>query len=104
MRISPRLAETLVAIGMAAASTAAVLLNVASCAAEQDAIVSRIDVHTSDLNIHGITGNWLSYNGDYTGRRYSSLSEITRPMSHNYVRSGSSTAVHPAFSKLLPWW
>ena len=36
-----------------------------------------INVKSSDLEIKGITDNWLSYNGDYTGRRHSSLTQIT---------------------------
>jgi alcohol dehydrogenase (cytochrome c) len=36
-----------------------------------------IDVQQSDLNQKEIQENWVSYNGDYTGRRYSSLSEVT---------------------------
>ena len=36
-----------------------------------------IDVKSSDLEVKGITDNWLSYNGDYTGRRHSSLTQIT---------------------------
>lgn len=35
-----------------------------------------IDVNPADLEIQPIGHNWLSYNGDYTGRRYSSLSQI----------------------------
>jgi alcohol dehydrogenase (cytochrome c) len=37
---------------------------------------SSIDVRTSDLLIQPPSANWISYNGDYSGRRYSSLSEI----------------------------
>lgn len=40
-------------------------------------VTTTIDVKSSDLEAKGITDNWLSYNGDYTGRRYSSLREIT---------------------------
>src|SRR5579859_429602 len=34
-------------------------------------------ITNSDLEIKGIKNDWLSYNGDYTGRRYSSLSQVT---------------------------
>ncbi len=36
-----------------------------------------IDVQQSDLNQKEIRENWVSYNGDYTGRRYSSTGEVT---------------------------
>lgn len=39
-------------------------------------ITASIDVSPSDLT-SPIGNNWLSYNGDYTGRRYSVLSQIT---------------------------
>jgi alcohol dehydrogenase (cytochrome c) len=35
-----------------------------------------IDVHPEDLLVRPPAANWPSYNGDYTGRRYSVLSEI----------------------------
>ncbi len=35
-----------------------------------------IDVPPSDLNASPPGANWLSYNGDFTGRRFSSLSQI----------------------------
>lgn len=36
-----------------------------------------IDVQPSDLLQKTIQNNWVSYNGDYTGRRFSSLAQIT---------------------------
>jgi len=36
-----------------------------------------VDVQQSDLNQKEIRDNWVSYNGDYTGRRYSSVGEVT---------------------------
>ena len=36
-----------------------------------------IDVKPSHLLSHTISDNWPSYNGDYTGRRFSSLTQIT---------------------------
>ena len=36
-----------------------------------------IDVHADDLLARPPGADWTSYNGDYTGRRYSSLSQIT---------------------------
>ena len=35
-----------------------------------------IDVHPEDLLVQPPTANWISYNGDYSGRRFSGLSEI----------------------------
>ncbi len=36
-----------------------------------------IDVRSSDLLQKTIKNNWVSYNGDYTGRRFSSLAQVT---------------------------
>ena len=36
----------------------------------------KIDVRAEDLLVSPPAANWISYNGDYSGRRYSSLSEI----------------------------
>lgn len=55
----------------------AVLITVASFSEPQNAVVTNINVRTAELSIRGITNDWLSYNGDYTGRRFTSLSEIT---------------------------
>ena len=38
---------------------------------------SVVGVKSSDLEVKGITDNWLSYNGDYTGRRHSGLTQVT---------------------------
>ena len=55
-------------------------LTVASSANCQDgrsaSVTSRVDVHPSRLLARPTADNWLSYNGDYTGRRYSALREI----------------------------
>ena len=37
---------------------------------------SPVNVRTEDLLVSPPGANWTSYNGDYSGRRYSSLSEI----------------------------
>ena len=39
-------------------------------------ISTAIDVRSEDLLTQPPAANWVSYNGDYTGRRYSALSEI----------------------------
>ena len=36
-----------------------------------------IDLATADLLVSPVGANWPSYNGDYTGRRFSSLTQIT---------------------------
>ena len=36
-----------------------------------------VNVKPADLLAQPTAGNWLSYNGDYTGRRYSGLAQIT---------------------------
>ena len=41
-------------------------------------ISTAIDIHSADLLAQPLARNWLSYNGDYSGRRYSSLSEINK--------------------------
>ena len=46
-------------------------------AAVQDDRSGLIDVKPSDLEQKETRDNWVSYNGDYTGRRYSSLTQIT---------------------------
>src|SRR5271168_5043574 len=40
------------------------------------AISTTIDVRSEDLMVQPPAANWISYNGDYSGRRYSGLSEI----------------------------
>src|SRR6266702_3713822 len=36
-----------------------------------------VDVRQSDLNQKEVRENWVSYNGDYSGRRYSAMTEVT---------------------------
>jgi alcohol dehydrogenase (cytochrome c) len=40
-------------------------------------IATKIDVHPDRLLTVPVAENWLSYNGDYTGRRFSALEEIS---------------------------
>jgi alcohol dehydrogenase (cytochrome c) len=40
-------------------------------------ITVNIDVMPADLTASPPAANWLTYNGDYTGRRYTGLSQIT---------------------------
>ena len=39
--------------------------------------VAGFDVQQSDLDQKEVRGNWVSYNGDYSGRRYSAIDEVT---------------------------
>jgi alcohol dehydrogenase (cytochrome c) len=41
------------------------------------AISASIDVRPEDLVVEPPGANWISYNGDYSGRRYTSLAQIT---------------------------
>jgi alcohol dehydrogenase (cytochrome c) len=41
------------------------------------AISASIDVRPADLVVEPPGANWISYNGDYSGRRYTSLAQIT---------------------------
>ncbi len=40
-------------------------------------VLGLVDVQQCDLLQNPVTDNWVSYNGDYTGRRYSGLSQVT---------------------------
>lgn len=51
-----------------------------------------IDVHPDDLLQTRITDNWVSYNGDTTGRRFSSLTQITPA---NVGRLAARWVFHP---------
>jgi alcohol dehydrogenase (cytochrome c) len=44
--------------------------------ADNGAAPLKIDVRNEDLLVAPVSANWISYNGDYSGRRYSSLTEI----------------------------
>lgn len=46
-------------------------------AADSGPATTKIDVRAEDLLVQPAAANWISYNGDYSGRRYSSLSQIT---------------------------
>jgi alcohol dehydrogenase (cytochrome c) len=56
-----------------------------------------VDVKTSDLLRHPPGANWPSYNGDYTGRRYSSLAQINvnnaRQLSAQWVFHSPNSAI-----------
>ena len=58
---------------------AMLVCSIVPLAADQksDAPISTlIDVQSSDMRTQPSGSNWLSYNGDYTGRRFSALHQI----------------------------
>lgn len=56
------------------------------------------NVNPEDLLVRPVAANWPSYNGDYSGRRYSSLREIT---SENISRLRAAWVFHPGNSNRL---
>jgi alcohol dehydrogenase (cytochrome c) len=55
-------------------------------------------VNAEDLLTRPVGENWTSYNGDYSGRRYSSLDQITVP---NVVDLRPAWVFHPGNSQML---
>jgi alcohol dehydrogenase (cytochrome c) len=70
---------------MGLSRTALILLSISiACAAVapttqagESTVTATVPVEEQDLLLEPVGANWPSYNGDYTGRRYSSLREIT---------------------------
>jgi alcohol dehydrogenase (cytochrome c) len=61
-----------------------------------------VDVSVERLSVQPVGADWLSYNGDYTGRRYSSLDEVgprnvsrLRPQWVFHVRNAEALEVTP---------
>ncbi len=62
---------------MAALAAVILLCLAAQAGTDTPAPISTvIDVRSDDLLVQPAAANWISYNGDYSGRRYSSLAEI----------------------------
>lgn len=59
---------------------------------------SALHVSAEDLLATPVGGNWTSYNGDYTGRRFSSLREINRT---NVAQMRAAWVFHPGNSQRL---
>lgn len=57
-----------------------------------------VNVQAEDLLAQPVGANWTSYNGDYTGRRYSSLHEIT---TSNVSQLHAAWVFHPGNSQNL---
>src|SRR5450432_1376659 len=55
-------------------------------------------VSTEDLVVRPVGENWPSYNGDYTGRRFSSLHEINRT---NVAKLRAAWVFHPGLTQKL---
>ena len=57
-----------------------------------------INLQSKDLLAQPVGANWTSYNGDYSGRRYSSLHEIN---TGNVAQLGAAWVFHPGNSQNL---
>jgi alcohol dehydrogenase (cytochrome c) len=64
----------------------------------QAPVVADVNVSADDLLTQPPGANWTSYNGDYTGRRYSALREITAA---NVTQLRASWIFHPSNSERL---
>jgi len=68
------------ALAIFTTSFIAILVAIPGCptavAANRGSEPVKIDVRAEDLLVQPPAANWVSYHGDYSGRRYSSLSEI----------------------------
>src|ERR1700685_3366447 len=64
----------------------------------QAPVVTDLNVHADDLLAQPPGANWISYNGDYTGRRYSALHEITAA---NVAHLRAAWIFHPSNSEKL---
>jgi alcohol dehydrogenase (cytochrome c) len=65
---------------------------------ERSLVTGTINVSKEDLLAQPIGANWTSYNGDYSGRRYSSLNQITAANVHEL---GAAWVFHPGNSQIL---
>jgi alcohol dehydrogenase (cytochrome c) len=64
----------------------------------QSAISATTTVSAGDLLVQPVGSDWISYNGDYTGRRYSTLDEITKA---NVAQLRAAWVFHPGNSQRL---
>jgi len=64
----------------------------------QAPIVADANVGAEDLLVQPVGTNWISYNGDYTGQRYSALHEITAA---NVTQLRAAWIFHPSNSEKL---
>jgi len=64
----------------------------------QSSITATVNIGAEDLLAKPVGANWTSYNGDYTGRRYSSLREINP---ENVGQLRASWVFHPGNSEKI---
>jgi alcohol dehydrogenase (cytochrome c) len=64
----------------------------------QSPVVAPTHVNNEDLLAQPVGENWASYNGDYTGRRYSSLNQIATANVHELR---AAWVFHPGNSQML---
>jgi alcohol dehydrogenase (cytochrome c) len=64
----------------------------------RSAVTASANVSTEDLLVRPVAENWTSYNGDYTGRRFSALEQIS-PANVAQLRAG--WVFHPGNSQRL---
>jgi alcohol dehydrogenase (cytochrome c) len=62
------------------------------------AVMAVANVSAEDLLVRPVGANWTSYNGDYTGRRYSALNQINP---ENVAQLRASWVFHPGNSETL---
>ena len=76
------------------------VLTVSSAVAQQSppSPTASVVATADDLLAQPVGANWTSYNGDYTGRRYSSLREINP---QNVAQLRASWTFHPGNSERL---
>lgn len=55
-----------------------VLLPSGRAVGDKNFLLINVDISSAELLAAPVGANWTSYNGDYTGRRFSSLNQITR--------------------------
>src|SRR5215469_1649047 len=67
-------------------------------ASAQTSAIAPVTVVASELTVSPVRENWLTYNGDYSGRRYSGLSQITP---HNVAQLTAQWVFHSTNSDRL---
>ncbi len=65
---------------------------------EASPVTAIVNVGAADLLTNPVGANWISYNGDYSGRRYSSLREIK---AENVAQLRTAWVFHPGNSEML---
>jgi alcohol dehydrogenase (cytochrome c) len=80
------------------AALVAIFLRTPAFAQQAQSPGTTTTVSTDDLNTRPVGANWTSYNGDYTGRRYSNLQEVNVS---NVSQLRMEWAFHPGNSQRL---